>query len=190
MKIRIKPILMTVVCIGLFVFLYQHTGIPFSVLHVKITYAFPFLDIASAILGPLAGAVIGTAGTALSTALSDDSISFTHLLSIVLNGLDGLIVGFLCRKIDVENSYFGKNELFTFVKAVVFSNFFCFVAVRPITLFVTSHILNGNVAADAEAFSTGLWMFLVDSILSLNIGALLLFVYARTRMNAANFYRS
>ena len=186
MKVRIKTILKTVVCIGLFVFLYNNAEIRFSMLHVKITYAFPFLEIVSAILGPLAGALVGSVGTALS----NESASFNHFLSIWLNGLDGLIVGLLCRKIDVENNYFGKNELFTFVKAAVLGNFFCFVVVRPIMLFVYSHIANVNVVADAGTFSTGVWMFLIDSILSLDVAALLLFVYARTRLNAANFYRS
>ncbi len=186
MRVQIKTILKTVMSIGLFVFLYNNAEIRFPVSHVKISYAFPFLEIVSAILGPLAGALVGSVGTVFS----NESTSLNHLLSIGLNGLDGLIVGLLCRKIDVENNFFGKNELFTFVKAAVFGNFFCFVVVRPIVLFVYSHIADVNVVADAGTFSTGVWLFLVDSILSLDVAALLLFVYARTRLNAANFYRS
>ena len=187
MKRRLIRILMTVVSIGLFAFLHDHAIIPLSVEHVRISYAYPFRDVISVVLGPLAGGLVGSVGMLLSS----EDFSLGSILMIVLNGLDGVLIGLLCRKIDVKNGFFGKNDLLTFLKSFTFSHFLCFVVIRSVVLFIYGH--NQGMAAASYmpgVLSAGLWMFLIDAVLSLDVATLLLVVFAKTRVSEANFYRS
>ncbi len=186
MKRRFLRILMTVVSIGLFAFLHEHALIPISIANVRLSYAYPFRDFISVVMGPAAGGLVG----ALGTLLVADNFSLNSILMIVINGLDAVILGVLCRKLDVNSGFFGKNELFTFLKSTLLGHFICYVVVRTVVLY----FFNGapNISEDVlpHTLSTGMWMLLLDTVLSLDVTTLLLVVYAKTRVSEANFYRN
>ena len=123
--------------------------------------------------------------------LTADDFSLSSILMIVINGLDAVILGILCRKIDVRSGFFGKNELLTFLKSFTLSHFLCYFVIRSAVRFIYGHS-QGIAAANymPGVLSSGLWMFLIDAILSLDVSTLLLVVYARTRVSEANFYRN
>ena len=187
MKRRLIRILMTVVSIGLFAFLHDHAVIPLTIQHVRISYAYPFRDFISVVMGPVAGGLVGAVGTLLTA----DDFSINNILMIVINGLDAVILGILCRKIDVRSGFFGKNELLTFLKSFTLSHFLCYFVIRSAVRLIYGHS-QGIAAANymPGVLSTGLWIFLIDAILSLDVSTLLLVVYARTRVSEANFYRN
>ncbi len=186
MKRRFLRILMTVVSIGLFAFLHEYAVIPLSVANVRISYAYPYRDFISVVMGPVAGGLVGAVGTLVTA----EDFSLSSILMIVINGLDAVILGILCRKIDVKSGFFGKNELLTFLKSSVLGHFICYIVVRTVVLCFFNDAPNLGEDVLPRTLSTGMWMLLIDSILSLDVTTLLLVVYAKTRVSEANFYRN
>ena len=174
-----KKILVIIIAAVIYCVLERFIGISTSVDSIRITYAQPFIVWISVLAGPVVGGFSGGLGELLSQV----EAAAMDYVTVVCTILNCVVIGYFTRNIDVKNGFFERNEVYNFEKVQVFS---CF-GVWGILFAVLNALINKEKFW--MALGRGFWIGMNNSISCMLLTSLLLSLYAKTRMTAANFYR-
>ena len=179
MRLFVKRVFIILLAAGIYCLLERFVGISTSLEGVRITYAQPFIVWVSVLTGPLIGGITGGIGEFLSQ-IGTPAWDWTTIICTILNCT---VIGFFSRKIDVNNGFLSRNDIFYFNKVQVISNFI----VWEIPYTALNILIYGEELS--AALGRGFWIALNNSISCMMITSLFLALYAKTRITAANFYR-
>ncbi len=174
-----KKILIIIAAAGIYCVLERFVGISTSLEGVKITYAQPFIVWVSVLSGPLIAGITGGIGEFLSQ-IGDPAWDWVTIFCTILNCA---AIGFFTRKLDINNGFFNRNDIITFDKVQIISNYIVWeIPYTALKIWINKESLTG-------ALHQGFWIAMNNSISCMLITSLCLALYAKTRITAANFYR-
>ena len=179
MKFSLKSAVIIVVSGLIYTLLEDHVGINTAFEHIQITTSYAFLTVISVIFGPVAGGLAALLGTGLVFATE----WYLDVPLWIVNVVLCVLVGRFTRDIDIHNGFFEKNDIVRFNLVQGFAHFFCWLLLKP----ALTSIMNRE--AFFPLMKTGLWDYLSYAFSSMLLGTLLLLIYARSQVNASNFYR-
>lgn len=137
------------------------------------------LSVFSVIFGPLVGALAGFIGHTLI----DLSWGSPWWSWIIASAVFGLLMGFVKKKIDIENGVFGKKEIILFNVAQIICHALCWIVIASaldILIYredITKLVGQSLIAFAANALTTAI------------VGTALLFAYAKTRTKAGSLQK-
>ncbi|MFS0656475.1 ECF-type riboflavin transporter substrate-binding protein [Bacillus sp. 179-C3.3 HS] len=170
----------TVVAIGIgaavFVILGRFASIPTGIPNTQIETSYAFLALMAVLFGPVAGALIGFIGH-----LIKDATLFGPWWSwIIVSGFVGLMIGFISKRLNVEEGIFG-------LKKIIFFNVVQ-VITQAIGWFVIAPILDIVIYAEPvnkvflQGFAAGISNIITVGV----IGTIIIAAYARTRSKSGS----
>ncbi|MBR2591989.1 MAG: ECF-type riboflavin transporter substrate-binding protein [Oscillospiraceae bacterium] len=164
----------TVVAIGigaaLFFVLAHFVSIPTGIPDTYISLQYAILSVFATLFGPIAGALIGLIGHALSD-LAWGGIWWSW---VIPSGVAGCIVGLLTNKINLRNGVFGKHEIIRFVLANIIAHIVAWGVCAP----VLDILIYGEPVN--KVFTQGLVAGVSNIVTSVVIGLLLCIAYSKT----------
>jgi len=166
----------TIVAIGIgaaiFVILGRFGSIPSGIPNTNIETSYAFLALMAVIFGPIAGGLIGLIGHSLKDAIFYGSPWWSW---VIVSAFVGLLIGFLTRKINVEEGEFGKKQIISFNAAQVVVQLIGWVVIAP-TLDILIYAEPAN-----KVYVQGIVAALSNIVTVGVIGTFLLAAYAKTR---------
>lgn len=171
-----KSSVVTVVAVGigaaLFFVLGRFVAIPSPVPNTNISIQYGLLAFMAALFGPLAGALIGLIGHAL--------IDFSYGWGIwwswvIASAVFGALMGFVARKIRLEEGEFKKKEFVGFLVAVVIGHLVAWLAIAPV-LDIVMYAEPAN-----KVFVQGAVAGLANIVTTAIVGGLLCAAYAAAK---------
>ncbi len=177
----LKKILAIIIFAGLYYVLERYLKITTAFRYIQFSYAQPVLNFASVVLGPFVGAVASGLGELLLFVRSDVPYDW---VSIGCAALNCGIVGMFMIHSDITEGFFLRKDMIRFNSAHFFSGMFCWSVLYP--------GLRGLIfrADFYESINFSFGRFIGMTVMNFVSGTLLLSLYARSRINAANFYRN
>ncbi|MBU9712724.1 ECF-type riboflavin transporter substrate-binding protein [Evansella tamaricis] len=176
-KLATKTIVAIGIGVAVFVILNRFAAIPTGVPNTNFQVSYAFLALMAVVYGPIAGALIGFVGHALTDAIVWGSVWWSW---VVVSGFVGLAIGLVAKKIDIENGVFGLKEIITFNVTQVVVNAIGWMLIAPsldILIYVEPEnkvYVQGAVAGGFNILTVGV------------IGTLLLIAYAKTRSKSGS----
>lgn len=177
MKLSTKTIVAIGIGVAVFAILNRFVAIPTGVPGTNLQVSYAFLALMAVLYGPIAGALIGFIGHALTDAIVWGSVWWSW---VVVSGFVGLGIGLVAKKIDIENGVFGVKQIVAFNITQVIVNAIGWILIAP-TLDIVIYAepankvyLQGAVAGGANIVTVGV------------IGTLLLVAYAKTRSKSGS----
>lgn len=166
----------TIVAIGIgaavFLVLNRFVSIPSGIPNTTINTAYAFLAFMAVIFGPVAGALIGFIGHALTDATAYGSIWWSW---VIVSAFVGAIIGLCWKKIDIENGVFGKKEIITFNIVQIAANIVGWGLIAPVLDIVI------YAEPSDKVFMQGLVAGLANLLTVAILGTAFLAIYAKTR---------
>lgn len=147
---------------------------------IRITYSYPLMVFVSVIRGPFVGGMAIALGRALLQIGQDQFVWQPVLISAV----NCAWIGFGMREVDIQNGFFERNDVALFNKIQIISNVVCWIILYPGLNYFIYH------ASLSAEFWDGFWQALGNILSNLVATTILLALYARSRISAANFYRN
>jgi len=171
----------TIVAIGigaaLFFVLARFVAIPSPVPNTSITTQYGLLSFMSVLFGPVAGLLIGFIGHFLNDLSAGWGVWWSW---VICSGIFGLMVGFGCKGIRLEDGAFGSKEIVRFNIVQAVSHLVCWAVVAPVLDIVMYQEPVNKV------FLQGLVAALVNMITTAIIGTILCIAYAKTKPQAGS----
>lgn len=166
----VKKVVATGIGAALFFVLARFVAIPSGIPNTNIAFQYAIQSVFAVLFGPVVGCLSGFIGHVLCD-MTWGSVWWTWAFATAVYGL---LVGFLTKKIRVDEGVFGKAEIIRFIIANLIANIVAWVIVAPIGDIVIYH-------EDAKlVFVQGLVAGAGDCLFAVIIGGLLLFGYAKT----------
>ena len=170
-RFTVKHIVAIGIGAAVFFILKRFVTIPTGIPNTDIATAYPFLALLGVVYGPIVAGLAGFIGHALG-----DLTTYGAWWSwIVASGILGVFFGLLAKRIPIEQGIFGKKEIGTFLVGETIANLVTWVVIAPI----------GDILIYAEApskvFNQGVVAGITNSIVTGNIGFILLNAYAQTK---------
>ena len=170
-----KNSIKTVVAVGigaaLFFVLGRFVNIPTGIPNTNVTVQYAILGMLATMYGPVAGALIGFIGHTLID-LSWGGAPWWSW--VIASAVVGAVVGFMGRKLPLNEGVFGKKEIASFAVINVLANACAWLVIAP--------VLDIMIYAEpvAKVFAQGAMAAVVNSITAVIIGALLCAAYSKT----------
>ena len=164
----------------LFYVIAYYEGITENTAFLRVSYSYPALIFVSVIYGPLVGAAAGLLGQVIL----QTGVPVPDWAAVICTPVYCALIGFFTRKIDIRNGFFDRKDASQYNIVQISAALFSFQILYP-----AFTVLIRKVSL-ASALGLGVWMA-IDVILGgMLIATLALALYAKTRLSAANFYRS
>jgi energy-coupling factor transport system substrate-specific component len=171
----------TIVAIGigaaLFFVLARFVSIPSPVPNTSITTQYGLLAFMSVLFGPVAGLLIGLIGHFLNDLSAGWGVWWSW---VICSAIFGLMVGFGCKGINLENGVFGKVQIIRFNVVQAISHLACWAVIAP-----TLDILMYQEPAN-KVYLQGIVAAIVNIITTAIIGTILCIAYAKSRPQAGS----
>lgn len=166
----------TIVAIGIGAALFFVCGrfisIPSPVPNTSITIQYGVLAFIATLFGPIAGLLAGFIGHMLIDLTAGWGVWWSW---VIASGIFGLLLGFACRKIDLNDGTFDKKEVIRFNVSQVICHVICWGLVAPVLDIV---IYQEPVE---KLFAQGLVSGIGNAVTTAIVGTLLCFAYAKAR---------
>lgn len=180
MKNLLRNIFIIIIFSGAYYVLERYAMVHTAFIYIPFSYAHPVVNFAGLIYGPLFGAISCALGEFLSM-LGNELYDWPAVFCAFLNCGS---IGFAMRNNKIREGLFPRREQLRFDLTQFLSNLFCWAGLYPV---LSSLLLQKNFQS---MFTIGLGKAIGMSITNAIAGTLLLSLYAKTRISAANFYRS
>lgn len=177
----IKKVFLILILAAAYYILERYLQIATAFKYIQFCYAQPLVNSASVIFGPFVGSFASGLGEILLCRLQNLPIDWPSVLSAFLNCG---IIGFAMKDLDIKNGFFMKKDVTRYNTVHLFSSFGCWAVLYPVTSFLFK--LKQFIPAFHYGFGQALGMCVTNFV----AGTLLLSLYAKSRITAANFYRS
>lgn len=177
MKLNTRTIVAIGIGAAVFFVLNRFVSIPSGIPNTTINTAYAFLSMMAVIFGPIAAALIGFIGHALTDALMYGSVWWSW---VIVSAFVGAIIGLSAKKIDIENGKFGKKEIITFNLYQLIANLVGWGLLAPVL-----DILIYKEPAD-KVFTQGLVAGAANIVTIAILGTLFLVIYAKTRTQSGS----
>ena len=175
MKISARTIAAIVIGSAVFYVLNRFVSIPSGIPETSINTAYAFLAAIATVLGPIAGALIGFIGHALTDATTGGGIWWSW---VIVSAFIGCAIG-LCRsKVDVEDGLFGSRDMLFFNLYQIAANIIGWGILAPVL-----DILFYHESAD-RVFLQGLTAGAANLITVAVLGSIFLAIYAKVQKSA------
>ena len=166
----------TIVAIGIgaavFLVLNRFVAIPSGIPNTTINTAYAFLAFMAVIFGPIAGALIGFIGHALTDAISYGSVWWSW---VIVSALVGFAIDLCAKKINIEDGKFEKKEILTFNIYQIVANLIGWGVIAPVL-----DILIYAEPSD-KVFTQGIVAGIANIVTVAVLGTAFLAIYARSR---------
>lgn len=175
-KFSVKTIVAIGIGAALFFVLGYFVKIPSPVPNTNISVQYGLLAFVAVVYGPLAGALVGFIGHALI-----DMASYGPWWSwITASAVFGLLMGFACMKLNLENGKIGKKELIQFNVCQLVAHAICWGAVAPaLDIWWYSEPIE-------KLFAQGLVAGIANAVTTAIVGSLLCVAYSSTKTKAGS----
>ena len=166
----------TVVAIGIGAALFFVCGrfiaIPSPVPNTSITIQYGVLAFIATLFGPIAGLLAGFIGHALIDASYGWGVWWSW---VIASGVFGILMGIVCRKINLEGGEFGKKEIVKFNISQVICHVICWGVVAPaLDILIYQEPIE-------KLFAQGLVAGISNAVTTAIIGTLLCIAYAKAK---------
>lgn len=171
----------TIVAIGIgsavFLVLNRFVSIPTGIPNTNLSTAYPFLAFMAALFGPIAGALIGLIGHALTDMLFYGGIWWSWVIGSVVAGI---IFGLAAFRLRVENGEFSLNDIITFNVIQLIGNGIAWGLVAPFfDIVIYSEPKN-------KVFTQGLVAGISNAAAVAILGTLFLYIYSKSRTRSGS----
>ncbi|MGN0143606.1 MAG: ECF-type riboflavin transporter substrate-binding protein [Clostridium sp.] len=172
-KLSIKTIVAIGIGSAVFMILGRFAAIPTGIPNTEIQTAYAFLALMAIIYGPVAGVSIGFIGHMLKDLTAYGMPWFSW---IIASAAVGLIIGFVCKKINIEEGDFSKSKIIIFNISQIIANVVAWLLVAPtLDIFIYAEPSNKVYIQGAVAG--------ISNIITIGVlGTLLLYLYSKTRV--------
>lgn len=172
MKLNTRTIVAIGIGAAIFLVLNRFVSIPSGIPNTSINTAYAFLAFLAVLFGPIAGALVGFIGHALTDATAYGSVWWSW---VIVSAFVGAIIGLAWKRIDIESGEFGGKQILTF-------NLFQIVA-NAVGWGLLAPILDIVIYAEPsdKVFLQGIVAGLANIVTVAIIGTILLVIYAKTR---------
>lgn len=177
----LKKILYIIILAGLYYVLERFVKITTAFRYIQFSYAQPLMNFASVVFGPAIGAAASGIGELLVSGWKDPSYDWVAIGCAVVNC--GTI-GVSMIHSNINDGFFMRKDVVRFNLTHFFSGMICWGIIYPGLSVLLMH------AEFQAAMNYGFGRFIGMSIMNFVSGTLLLSLYARSRINEANFYRN
>lgn len=177
MKLTTRTIVATGIGAAVFLVLNRFVSIPSGIPNTTINTAYAFLAMMSVIFGPIAGALIGFIGHALTDATMYGSVWWSW---VIVSLFVGAIIGLSSSKIKIDEGKFGGKEILTFNIYQVIANVIGWGVLAP----VLDIVIYGEPAD--KVFTQGIVAGLANMVTIAVLGTAFLAIYAKTRTQAGS----
>jgi energy-coupling factor transport system substrate-specific component len=166
----------TIVAIGIgaavFLVLNRFVAIPSGIPNTTINTAYAFLAFMAVLFGPIAGALIGFIGHALT----DATYGSVWWSWVIVSAVVGFVIGLAARKINVEDGEFNKKEILTFNLYQIVANLIGWGLIAPV-LDILIYAEPSN-----KVFTQGITAGIANIVTIAILGTAFLAIYARSRV--------
>ena len=175
-KFSVKTIVAIGIGAALFFVLGYFVKIPSPVPNTSISVQYGLLAFISVVFGPIAGALVGFIGHALI-----DFASYGPWWSwITASAVFGLLMGFGCKKLNLEEGKIGKKEIVTFNVAQLAAHAVCWGGGAPaLDIWWYSEPVE-------KLFAQGLVAGIANAVTTAIVGTLLCVAYSSTKTKAGS----
>ncbi len=177
MKINTRTIVAIGIGSAIFLVLNRFVSIPSPIPNTNISTAYPFLAFMAALFGPIAGALIGLIGHALTDMLFYGGVWWSWVVASVVFGC---CVGFVSNRLSIESGETRMGDFITFNVYQLIANLIAWLIVAP----GLDILIYGEPAS--KVFSQGSVAGLANFVSILILGTLFLFTYAKTRTRSGS----
>ncbi len=171
----------TIVAIGIggavFFVLNRFVSIPTGIPNTNISTAYGFLAFMATLFGPVAGALIGFIGHALTDAVAGWGVWWSW---VIVTGFVGCVVGLCHKRVNVEDGSFGTKDILLFNLYQIGANIIGWGLLAPVL-----DILIYKEPAD-KVFLQGLTAGAANLVSMAILGSIFLTIYAKTRTSAGS----
>ena len=176
-KFSVKSIVAIGIGAALFFVLGRFVSIPSPVPNTNISVQYGLLAFLAVVYGPVAGALIGFIGHTLI----DFSFGWGIWWSwVIASAVFGLLMGFGCKKLNLEEGKIGKKEIVTFNVAQLIAHAICWGAVAPaLDIWWYSEPVE-------KLFAQGLVAGIANAVTTAIVGTLLCVAYSSTKTKAGS----
>lgn len=177
-NIAIKSIVAVGIGAALFFVVGRFIAIPvFANTTANLQYG--ILSVFGVIFGPLVGALAGLIGHTLI----DLSWGSPWWSWIIASAVFGLAMGFVKKKIDIENGSFGKKEILLFNAAQIIAHAVCWIVIASgLDVLIYQEDITKLVGQSLVAF-------VANALTTAIVGTALLAAYAKTRTKAGSLQK-
>lgn len=158
----------------------QYDGIQTTIRNVRISYSFPLLAFCSVIYGPVVGGCAGLLGQVIV----QTGELVPDWFAVIATVLYCVMIGLFCRKIDIGNGFFSRQDATFFNKVHIGASVIIFQFFYPLLNIIFNKI------GIRDALTQGAIVSIDIVIGCMLLATMFLALYAKTRISAANFYRS
>ena len=171
-KFSVKTIVAIGIGAALFFVCGRFIAIPSPAPNVSITIQYGVLGFMAAVFGPIAGVLIGLIGHAFVDFAAGWGIWWSW---VIASGVFGLLMGFACKKINLDDGVCGKKEIVRFNVCQVICHVICWGVVAP--------VLDIVIYAEPieKLFAQGLVSGISNAVTTAIIGTLLCVAYAKAK---------
>lgn len=177
MKINTRTIVAIGIGSAIFLVLNRFVSIPTPIPNTNISTAYPFLAFMAALFGPIAGALIGLIGHALTDMLFYGSVWWSWVVASVVFGC---CVGFVSNRLSIESGETRMGDFITFNVYQLIANLIAWLVVAP----GLGILIYGEEST--KEFVQGAVAGLANFVSILILGTLFLFTYAKTRTRSGS----
>lgn len=177
----LKKILYIAVFTAFYYVLERYMKITTAFRYIQFSYAQPVVNSASVIYGPVVGTFAGAFGELLICIWKGAPLDW---VAVVCAALNCGTVGLSMIHSGVSEGFFLKRDVIRFNLTHFFSGMVCWGIIYPGLSVLLRHV------EFQAAINYGFGRFIGMAIMNFVSGTLLLSLYAKSRINAANFYRS
>ena len=177
MKITTRTIVAIGIGAAVFFVLNRFVSIPTGIPNTNISTAYGFLAFMATLFGPLAGALIGFIGHALTDTIAGWGVWWSW---VIVSAFVGFGVGLAHNKVNVEDGSFGAKDLLLFNLYQIAANIIGWGVLAPVL-----DILIYKEPAD-KVFLQGITAGAANLVSMAILGTIFLTIYAKTRTSAGS----
>ena len=155
-------------------------GADTPVKQINISVGFPFLVFLSIVINPYLGGL----GLALGNFIVLYILENIDWGIIICSFLNCVTIGFVMKKINLRNEFFGRDQIIFFNRVQIASNLVYWTGLYPVFKFLVMH---GDYL---KTLSWGAWQTFGNTLSCLLATTMFLVLYSRSQYTEANFYRS
>ena len=177
----IKKLLYIIIFAVIYFVLERFMRITTALEYIHFSYSHPLLNAVSIIIGPFVGS--------FASGLGEFLVYWSQNLptdwgSVLCSFLNCGTVGFLMKNVDIKSGFFMRTDIKRYNISQFTSTFVCWSIIYPIF-----NVLM-KVKDFQSSFNYGFGHFVGIGLTNFVAGTLMLTLYAKNRISAANFYRS